>query len=491
MENLFDNPTTLRDPEYFVGRREQLGRIFGLIKGRQSLSLVGPRRIGKTSLLSCLKNPNIQQKFGFDGSGYFFLYLDLQTRALKAQVDFFTDVHRTLKEYAQAQGYSFTEELDQVEEFDALIKDFQQSGLHPVLIMDTFDEILQYQSVQESVFSFFRSFGTSREISYIIASVETLGNISYKLFPQSAGASPLYNILGVVKLTTFTLEEAEMLLVDTSAQSGLPFSEEEVNWVLDLAGTHPFLLQQVATLLFEEKRMQGAEKVDYEYIQREAQQHLVNHFRDCWEMLEHTDRQKVLESMRSSEVNAQQRRSASRIYPELCGSQLFRNYLREIGVLATTPPIDLPPPVETSEINTETLKKTLELLKNPAKLGSSEIIGIPFIRRRIEEQQAASPFARGKIVQSVLQELLNSIKGQGEYLDQSNDLTDYNILYYRYFIATRLSGKTIAKRLSISERQFYRLLILALDKLRNALLEKDVLPALDENGIKLKGGLGV
>jgi hypothetical protein len=31
MENLFDNPTTLREPKHFVGRRDELERTFGLI----------------------------------------------------------------------------------------------------------------------------------------------------------------------------------------------------------------------------------------------------------------------------------------------------------------------------------------------------------------------------------------------------------------------------------------------------------------------------
>src|SRR5258708_154813 len=70
MENPFDNPTTLRDPRHFVGRRYELERVFGLIKSRQNASLVGPRRIGKTSLLTYLRNPSIQQEFGFDGKRF-------------------------------------------------------------------------------------------------------------------------------------------------------------------------------------------------------------------------------------------------------------------------------------------------------------------------------------------------------------------------------------------------------------------------------------
>src|SRR6266852_3145505 len=99
--NLFDNPTTLRNPEHLIGRRLILGRIFGMLTNKQSLELVGPRRIGKTSLLTSLQSPAIQQEFHFAGDQFFFVTLDLQQISLDTRGDFLEFMYLTIREHAE------------------------------------------------------------------------------------------------------------------------------------------------------------------------------------------------------------------------------------------------------------------------------------------------------------------------------------------------------------------------------------------------------
>ncbi len=47
----FTNRTTITAPEDFVGREEELAAILGRLRTLQSSSIVGERRIGKSSLL--------------------------------------------------------------------------------------------------------------------------------------------------------------------------------------------------------------------------------------------------------------------------------------------------------------------------------------------------------------------------------------------------------------------------------------------------------
>ncbi len=150
LKNYFANPTTLRKPEHFFGRRDLLVHIFELVEARQNFALVGPQRIGKTSLLTCLESPKIQQECHFDGSHFLFLSLDLQRRSMKGQVDFFDFVYQTLKEYARDLKYPIPEGFDKDDEFDALLNEFRQHSLSPVLMMDAFDEITQYPPIQET-----------------------------------------------------------------------------------------------------------------------------------------------------------------------------------------------------------------------------------------------------------------------------------------------------------------------------------------------------
>lgn len=470
LNNLFDNPTTLRDPAHFVGRRGQLERIFSLIKAKQNISLVGSRRIGKTSLLTCLKSELIQQQFHFDGNGFRFFYLDLQKHSMKTDVDFFDETYRIIKEYAQSEGYRIGEEGGKDDRFNALLDEFEQRGLYPVLMMDTFDEIIQYQPIPENVFGFLRSQGTDGRLSYIIASVEPLGEIFRKLLLGNSPPSPFINIFGMIKLTSFNLQEAQQMLVTTSVKSGLPFNEEEVNWVVQMAGTHPFLLQQVATQLFEEKRVHGGGDVDFAYVYKEAQQNVFDHFEDWWMMFSPNERQAVVQGITHFEENGQKSRS----HPDLCYSQLFRDYMRATSKLVVAPSFPPLPEIDASEIKIATYKSILKFLHDPARLGECVLIGIPLIRARIEQRQAILPTVRGKIVEEVLREALKGMEGQEPRSDSSPAWIYYNILYYRYFMRKHsMTQEQIASRLSISERQYYRLVPDALKRLRNELLAMD------------------
>jgi len=63
MMNIIHNPylnrTMIRDVEDFYGRRREVARVYSRIGTAhpQSVSIVGPRRIGKSSLLNFI-NPN-------------------------------------------------------------------------------------------------------------------------------------------------------------------------------------------------------------------------------------------------------------------------------------------------------------------------------------------------------------------------------------------------------------------------------------------------
>src|SRR5579872_7026690 len=105
VKNYFDNPTTLRHPHLLRGRRAMLRKIFGLVKERQHCALVGPRRIGKTSLLNCLPDPSIQEEFQFNGQDFLFMSMDLQFRSMKNEVDFFSFAYETLQKGAMARQF--------------------------------------------------------------------------------------------------------------------------------------------------------------------------------------------------------------------------------------------------------------------------------------------------------------------------------------------------------------------------------------------------
>lgn len=482
MENPFDNPTTIRDPERFIGREKELGRIFGLIKNKQNISLVGPRRIGKTSLLTCLRNETIQKRFHFDGSAFIFLYLDLQRFAMKTR-DFFDDINLALKQ--KSLGYGDEEGFDKDDEFISLLRGFQQRGLHPVLMVDTFDEIAQYEQIDVNVFSFLRAYGNSGQITYITASVQPLGEIFRQLAPTRSMVSPFPNIFSVIRLPPFSPSEAQILLTRLSQGEGLPFTRQEVEWIVEMAGYHPYLLQQVAAVLFEEKRERRSSENSFQFVKKEVQQNLQSHFEDCWNTLDDDGRLQLIQfESRWSGLGKNERlrlvhetlgeARGEIVYPELSFSTLFYDHLRHTGELEAAPVI---------EIDLDEFKKILNAFNDLKALGESMLTRVPFIAAQIKQQGAISSMMKGRIVQESLKKALERMGGQEKRTDVARDWAYYNALYYRYFARQKsLTQEAIAQRLAMSTRHYYRLLSDAADRLWLTLQEMEA-GAISEPGV--------
>jgi hypothetical protein len=81
--NVQDNPFTygnpIRDSSRFFGRVREAEQIFGRLRNPEfeSNSVVGDRRIGKTSLLNYVASPAVRAAHGLGTDNYTFIYADL------------------------------------------------------------------------------------------------------------------------------------------------------------------------------------------------------------------------------------------------------------------------------------------------------------------------------------------------------------------------------------------------------------------------------
>ena len=74
MDNPFTQRRMIRDSAKFFGRKEELHHIVNHLQTMQSVSIVGERRIGKSSLLYNLYQTGTEKL----GERYRFIYIDLQ-----------------------------------------------------------------------------------------------------------------------------------------------------------------------------------------------------------------------------------------------------------------------------------------------------------------------------------------------------------------------------------------------------------------------------
>lgn len=98
MGNPYATRTVIKNPDDFFGRKLSLINVFDLLSKLTSCSIVGPRRIGKSSLLYHLTHKSTYTHYLSDHepASYVFAFLDLQEFSGLEPDDFFFCRHQTL-----------------------------------------------------------------------------------------------------------------------------------------------------------------------------------------------------------------------------------------------------------------------------------------------------------------------------------------------------------------------------------------------------------
>lgn len=103
-----------------------------------------------------------------------------------------------------------------------------------------------------------------------------------KEYQQRVG-SPLLNIAEVEWLGCMSDEETIQLIGDRAEQENIHLSEEQINSVLELSGSHPYLTQQTLNIIFDSHRQASGSHLIDKLIQ-----HHDNDFSSWWNAEQHS-----------------------------------------------------------------------------------------------------------------------------------------------------------------------------------------------------------
>ena len=447
--NPYDNLLPITVADSFFGRERLMIRVFSAIANRQSVSLTGQRQIGKSSMLACMRLPEVQQRYGYDGSRHILVLLDLRTYLHRTADDFFASVNEHIIAQCRKYGELIVTERDEsgADAFVHLLEQIEEQSFHVVLLLDAFDNIAKNPRFDPEFFSFLRS--QAPRVSYVTASNAPLAEICHSTVKDS----PFFSIFMLFPVGPLTRDEARSLLIVPSTRAGCPFTEDEVNWVLDLAGHHPFFIQRVCHFLFEEKSLQrerGAKANLYQIIEL-AYADLLPRLRDIWSRLSEEKQQ-----MLKAEVlfNGIRRRE----FPEFSESTLFRKFVLDQYRMRT------------HQLTKDGVEKALVNLNDARFLGESNLKYLRVVADRLRKDSIPSTVETGMAVREVLIEAFERLRGSGTRHDTGNGWQVYNILYYRYF-KYHLKHAQIAARLQFSQRQYFRERNKALQELYNTIIE--------------------
>ncbi|HOU39694.1 MAG TPA: winged helix-turn-helix domain-containing protein [Promineifilum sp.] len=240
-DNPFFHRGAIRRVEDFVGRAAEINQTLGLLRNGQSVSLIGPRRIGKSSLLLHLTHPTVRARYQLDPPHSLFVMLDCQELAGSPPEEVYELILDGLLEAATAAGLT-VETATQPGTYRALDRALQQiyqHGVSVVVLLDEFELLAANLHLTPYFFARLRGLTTKYGLAYLTASQRPLFAITAE---EAVLSSPFFNIFVTVPLGLFNEEEARALFDKRLSRTSVSFSEELTRYLLWLVGPHPFFL---------------------------------------------------------------------------------------------------------------------------------------------------------------------------------------------------------------------------------------------------------
>jgi len=226
--NMPPNPFIWRggitDASDFFNRDEEQQTIRTYVQGRQNCQIVGPRRIGKTSLLRQIERSAASWQKPVNAA-----YVDLQDPRCYSLVG-------CLRHIARQFQWSSTPVT--LADFAECAEMAVRNGPPPLLCLDEFEALAKHRTeFTEDFFLTLRSC-SQQGLSIITASLRQL----IELTDRGDPSSPFYNIFPLVRLNPFNRQDSEDF-INLHRPGTPPFDAEERAAILEFANGRPLALQ--------------------------------------------------------------------------------------------------------------------------------------------------------------------------------------------------------------------------------------------------------
>lgn len=289
--NPFTYGNPISDAGRFVGRRRQVEQIFSRLRNVEfeSSSLVGERRIGKTSLLYYIADADVRRAQGLDPDEFIFVYVDLallDTTTTPARLWQYL-LRQILPHLTGADAEPLRDALREPETLDnfTLAEVFDRLDAqrrHVVLLLDEFENVTRNQNFTPDFFYGLRSLAIHHRLALITSSRRELIELTHS---EEIRSSPFFNIFANINVRLLNDQDARALIDNALSETDVHFTHAEIERVLRAAGTHPFFLQTACHFLYQAHR-EGWNAADrLAYLAREfsaqAMPHLSEYWRHC------------------------------------------------------------------------------------------------------------------------------------------------------------------------------------------------------------------
>jgi hypothetical protein len=246
--NPYLSRTMIKNRDRFFGRHQEVRRIFSRLNASPpgSMSVVGDRKIGKSSLLNYIYMRQTREAHLDDPDRMVMVFLDFQEEK-DMSIDTFV---RTLLGIAAIELRGRVAVEDCAHSLDG-IKDFVQrlstAGYRLAILLDEFDAITTNRNFGLEFFSFLRFLANHYDVAYLTSSARDLQILCHT---KEISDSPFFNIFSNLRLSVFQPQEAAELIRVPSEAAGRPL-EPYQQQIIEMAGYFPFFLQMACSHTLE------------------------------------------------------------------------------------------------------------------------------------------------------------------------------------------------------------------------------------------------
>lgn len=301
LRNPYLNRVAIKDPAQFFGRSREVAKAFSRLGASrpQSISIVGDRRIGKSSLLQFINNRAVRARYLDKPDSYAFAFIDLQQKRRLTLTEFFRELFNLVsEEVADGSLRGLDPAFDSVR---SMLESFRRDGRRLVVLFDEFDAITANPAFDLEFYSFLRSIANNYDVAYVTSSARDLQELCRT---QLIADSPFFNIFTNVFLRAFTRTEALQLITQPSEEAGLPLAGYSRR-IMEIGGHFPYFLQIACSAVFdslsEHDRRLNREEVEATFLEEAKGQ-----FRFIWDHMGETYRRCIRDFVLTGRVEKEQ-----------------------------------------------------------------------------------------------------------------------------------------------------------------------------------------
>jgi serine/threonine protein kinase len=278
--NPYLNRVMISNPLEFFGREREITRIYSRLDAPrpQSISVVGDRRIGKSSLLYHIYGAKNRKQHMRNYLETLFVYLDFQ-QDLQFDVPRFIDFLFNMFTYESKSHQDYTQREKTLDELKNVIHQLHDDGKRIVILMDEFEVITRNPRFEGQFFALLRALANTYHVAYVTSSHEDLQKMCHD---KSISDSPFFNIFSNLILRPFSAAEAHALIRVPSAREGIPL-ERHADRIVEMAGFFPLFLQIACSATFEALMDDPSAELDWRRVREAFLEEVKPHYQSIWE----------------------------------------------------------------------------------------------------------------------------------------------------------------------------------------------------------------